>query len=81
MDGNNLIYVDHGDAYPRTVVMHGNVLKKKEYNIFYSGYTQPLYYNGSIIWIDSMGYVDGNYWEWDTVYTAEQSQFTRIYLD
>ncbi|WP_313133877.1 hypothetical protein [Anaerocolumna sp.] len=21
MDGNNLIYVDYGDAYPRTVVM------------------------------------------------------------
>jgi uncharacterized protein YjdB len=80
-----LIYpIRKGDIRSTALVLmdsNGTILQKKEYNIFYTGYTQPLYYNGSILWIDSMRYAGEAYWEEDEVFPVEQSQFTRIYLE
>lgn len=61
---------------------NGKVLKKKELDMFYSCYVQPLYYNGSILLLDSIDYND-KYFEYDedTKFTVEPSQFIRIYLD
>lgn len=80
-----LVYqIRKGDTYNTGLILidsNGTVLKKKEYDTFYSCYTQPLYYNGSILWIDSTKYSSNYYWDEDTKYNTEQGQFTRIYLD
>lgn len=62
---------------------NGIVVKKKEYDLFYSCNTQPMYYDNSIVWIDSKNYSSGYYWYEDDEANQdkiEQSQFTRIYL-
>lgn len=61
---------------------NGNVLKKKEFDMYYSSYVQPLYYNGSILLLDTVDYSDPYYeYDEDTIFTVEPSQFIRIYLD
>lgn len=58
----------------------GKVIKRKKYDIFFSCYTQPIYYNNSIVWIDSNCYEEGTWFD-NTKRDVEVCQFTRIYLD
>lgn len=62
---------------------NGKVLKKQVYDFFYTCYVQPIYFNGSLIWVDCRDYwEDYNNWREDMiVHKAEPNQFTRIYLD
>ncbi|BCJ92560.1 hypothetical protein acsn021_01290 [Anaerocolumna cellulosilytica] len=81
-----LIYqIQKEDAYSTGLILidsNGSVLTKKEYDTYFSCYTQPLYDNGSILWIDNSGYAEEYYWYDETVSSsAEQCQFTRIYLE
>lgn len=63
---------------------YGTVLKKKEYDTPYSCYVQPIYYEDSIVWIDSLSNWDDEYYWYDSddmnKENIEKSQFTRIYL-
>ncbi len=78
-----LIYqIDKGKSDSTGLIIidsNGKVLEKKEYDIFFSCYTQPIYYDNSILWIDST-YSSWDYWYEDTNKKIEQCQFTRIYL-
>lgn len=58
----------------------GTVIKTKNYDVFFSCYTQPIYYNNSIVWIDSICYEEGTWFD-NTDRDKEVCQFTRIYLD
>ncbi|MGB4659438.1 MAG: Ig-like domain-containing protein [Mobilitalea sp.] len=57
----------------------GNVLKKKEYQFFFSFYTQPIYYDNAIVWIDSNSYGTDTWYD-ESESKLEECQFTRIYL-
>ena len=58
----------------------GTIIKTKNYDVFFSCYTQPIYYNNSIVWIDSSCYEEGTWFD-NTDRDKEICQFTRIYLD
>ena len=79
-----LIYqINNRESYKTGLILidsSGTVLGKKEYDAFFSCYTQPIYDNGSILWIDNPKYSDENYWYDETSEKAE-NQFTRIYIE
>lgn len=61
---------------------NGIVLKKQEYNMYYSASVEPIYQNGYLLWIENLAPYDDYYWfDEEFYYTSEQSQFTRIYLN
>lgn len=59
----------------------GTVLEKKEYDFFFSCHTQPIYYNGSILWIDHSQNEDDYYWYEEDLSEIEDKQFTRIIIN
>lgn len=80
-----LLYQIQEDETYRTGLLlidsNGTVLKKKEYDSFYSCYVKPLYHNGTILWIDNPKYSKDSYSINEATSDTEQIQFTRIYLD
>ena len=80
-----LIYQINNNESPKTGLIlinsSGTILEKKEYDTFFSCYTQPLYVNGSILWIDNNPSSDEYYWYDETSSETVEQQFTRIYLD
>ena len=80
-----LIYQINNDGSYKTGLIlinsSGTLLEKKEYDCFFSCYTQPLYVNGSILWIDSPQYSEDYDWYYETASETVEKQFTRIYID
>lgn len=80
-----LIYqITDNESYKTGLILinsSGTLLEKKEYNSFFSCYTQPLYDNGSILWIDNSQYSNQYYSFDDTSSETAENQFTRIFLD
>lgn len=79
-----LIYqIKNNNSYKTGLILidsSGTILEKKEYDSYFSCNTQPLYVNGSILWIDNPQYSEDSFWYEETSDTVEK-QFTKIYID
>jgi len=80
-----LIYqINNSSTYKTGLILinsSGTVLAKKEYDTFFSCYTQPLYDNGSILWIDNPQYSEEYYWYDETASKTAEKLFTIIYIE
>ncbi len=76
-----LYWIDKPDSDSTGLIIidsNGNVIERREYDVFFSSNTQPIYYDNSILWIDCDSRED--FWYEKDNETPNLCRFIRIYL-